>query len=66
MRKRLVVLGFVVLAAVAASIYLRGPGAVPPGQKPVVTLSSGNTSQFEGAFDADADVPRLVLLLSPT
>ena len=34
-----------------------GPSRVPPGQEPLVI-------EFEKAFDAVADVPRLVLLLS--
>lgn len=66
MKKRIIVLGLVALAVLFASVYLRGPGTVPAGQKPVVTLSSANISGFEGAFDADENVPRLVLLLSPT
>ncbi len=53
----------VVLLAVA---YLWGPGSAPPGQEPVVTLSEGNFEEFGKAFDAEMDVPRLVLLLSPT
>lgn len=66
MKKRIIVLGLVTLAVLFASVYLRGPGTVPAGQKPVVTLSSANIGRFEGAFDADEDVPNLVLLLSPT
>jgi hypothetical protein len=31
-----------------------------------VTLSPANISEFEAAFDANADLPRLFLLLSPT
>jgi hypothetical protein len=54
--------GFVLLAAA----YLWGPGSAPRGQQPVVTLSEGNPGEFEKAFDAETDVPRLVLMLSPT
>jgi len=46
--------------------YLWGPGSAPRGQEPVVTLSQTNVVEFEKAFDAETDVPRLVLLLSPT
>ncbi|HEV2616638.1 MAG TPA: hypothetical protein VGU63_08535 [Candidatus Acidoferrales bacterium] len=66
MKKKLILLGLAVLAVLFAAIYLAGPGTVPAGQQPLVTLSSVNLSGFEGAFDADADMPRLVLLLSPT
>lgn len=66
MKKRIIVLGLIALAVLFASIYLRGPGTVPAGQKPVVTLSSKNISGFEAAFDENPDMPRLVLMLSPT
>ncbi len=49
-----------------AIVYLWGPSKAPPGQQPLLTLSSTNFSDFQKAFDADADAPRLVLLLSPT
>ena len=63
--------GFIGVAAAAvlvllAAAYLWGPGSAPSGQAPVVTLSEGNLEEFEKAFDAEADVPRVVLLLSPT
>lgn len=66
MKKRLIILGVVAIVVLLAAIYLWGPGTVPPGQRPLVTLSSTSISEFEAAFDADADMPRLVLLLSPT
>jgi len=66
MKKRIILFWLVALAVLFAFVYLRGPGKVPVGQPPLVTLSSTNISGFEGAFDADADLPRLVLLLSPT
>lgn len=66
MKKRIIVLGLIALAALFASIYLRGPGTVPAGQKAVVTLSSKNIGGFEAAFDENSDMPRLVLMLSPT
>jgi hypothetical protein len=59
-----VVVAAVPLLLVAA--YLWGPGSAPRGQEPVVTLSEENFAEFENAFDAEADAPRLVLLLSPT
>lgn len=49
-----------------AIVYLSGPSKVPPGQPPLFTLSSTNFSDFQNAFDAQTDVVRLVLLLSPT
>jgi hypothetical protein len=61
----------VILAALAAllffaGVYFWGPSKTPPMQKPLLTLSTPNFSQFEDAFDEAADAPRVVLLLSPT
>lgn len=66
MKKKLIVLGLVAAAVLLGAIYLWGPGTVPAGQQPLVTLSSANISEFEGAFNAGTDIPRLVLVLSPT
>ena len=67
MKKRRLI-GVIVTAAILllAAAYLWGPGSAPRGQELVVTLSEGNLGEFEKAFDAEVDVPRLVLLLSPT
>jgi hypothetical protein len=66
MKKRAVTSGMIALALLVAALYLWGPPSVPRGQPQLVTLSEANFSEFESAFDADAKVPRLVLLLSPT
>jgi hypothetical protein len=65
-KKTLIVVGIVAVALLLAAVYLWGPGAAPSGQPPVVTLSEANFPEFAKAFDAEADVPRLVFLLSPT
>ena len=64
-KKRAIVLA---LAAVLVLVVFRlwGPSSVPQGQEPLFALSPTNLGEFEKAFDASADVPRLVLLLSPT
>src|SRR6267154_2045746 len=64
--KRLIAVGVAAVLVLLAVAYLWGPGSAPRGQEPVVTLSEGNPAEFEKAFDADSNVPRLVLLLSPT
>lgn len=66
MGKRTVFLVAAAIVVLLLAVYLWGPSSVPAGQEPLLTLSSANFSQFENAFDRDADVPRLVLLLSPT
>jgi hypothetical protein len=66
MKKKLIILGVVMAVVLLVAIYLWGPGKVPAGQPSLVTLSPANVSEFESAFDADADTFRLVLVLSPT
>jgi hypothetical protein len=65
-RKRLIGVGVAAVLVLLTAVYLWRPGLAPPGQDPVVTLSEGNLGEFEKAFDAETDAPRLVLLLSPT
>jgi hypothetical protein len=65
-KKGTVVLAFVAALALVAIAYLWSPGSVPAGQKPLLVLSSTNLSEFEKAFDDNPDVPRLLLLVSPT
>lgn len=66
MKKRAVGFAAIAILVLLAWTYLRGHSRVPPGQEPLVALSNTNFSEFENAFDADSDAPRLVLLLSPT
>jgi hypothetical protein len=64
-RKAAVVAALVALM-VFAWVYLWGPSKTPPGQKPLLTLTTANFSEFEAVFDEATDGQRLVLLLSPT
>ena len=65
-KKGLIGVAVAALLLLLVAAYLWSPGATPRGQSPLVTLSERNFGEFEKAFDAEADVPRLVLLLSPT
>ncbi len=65
-KKRLIGIAVAAVVVLLAVAYLWVPGSAPHGQEPVVTLSQGNFAEFGKAFDAETDVPRLVLLLSPT
>jgi hypothetical protein len=65
-RKWLVGVAVTAVVLLLSAAYLWGPGSAPYGQAPVVTLSEGNSEEFEKAFDSGAEAPRLVLLLSPT
>lgn len=66
MKKKLVVAVVVVIVAVLGALYLWMPGKVPADQQSLVTLSSSNIGQFENAFDGGTDIPRVILLFSPT
>lgn len=66
MKKRLIIIGVVVILLIVGATYLWGPGSAPSNQQPLVTLSPANAAQFQNIFDADAASPRLVLMLSPT
>jgi hypothetical protein len=66
MKRRAIVFGAVAVLLLVVAVYFWGPSSVPQGQPPLLMLSSANFSDFRAAFDADADAPRLVLLLSPT
>jgi hypothetical protein len=65
-RKRAVFLAVIAVSVVLAICYLWRPSSVPAGQAPLTALSKGNFGDFATIFDAAAEVPRLVLLLSPT
>lgn len=67
MKKKLtILLSVVAVVILLGALHFLGPGAVPAGQQPLVTLTSANAGAFADAFDANANSPRLVLLLSPT
>jgi hypothetical protein len=66
MKKRAILLAIAAVLVVLGIAYLWGPGSAPPGQPPVLALSGTNFGEFEKAFDGESDVPRMVLLLSPT
>jgi len=65
-RKWLIGVAVTAVLVLLAAAYRWGPGSAPSGQEPIVTLSEGSFGEFEKAFDSEADLPRLVLLLSPT
>jgi len=66
MRKQLAVCLAVCALLALAALYLWGPATVPAGQEPLLTLSNANFSDFQRAFDAHSDSPRMILLVSPT
>jgi hypothetical protein len=66
MKKRAIIIAGIALVLLLAVVYLWGPSSVPAGQEPLTVLSNRDLREFAAAFDGDAEVPRMVLLLSPT
>lgn len=66
MKKRVILVAAIAIVLALAAAYLWGPAAVPAGQEPLTVLSNAGLNEFASAFDRDGEVPRLVLLLSPT
>jgi hypothetical protein len=62
-----IAIGLVVCAFLLLAVFRQWrPSSVPQGQEPLATLSEASISDFQKAFDARSDGPRMVLLLSPT
>jgi hypothetical protein len=66
MRKRVLIAAIAAVLLALTVVYLWGPSTAPPGQTPLTTLSAANLAEFSAAFDSQANLPRLVLLVSPT
>lgn len=66
MKKKLIIAAVVAIVVALSALYLWMPGKVPADQQPLVALSSSNIGQFESAFDGGVDMPRVILLFSPT
>jgi len=66
MKKRAITIGGIALVLILAAVFLWSPSSVPPGQEPLTVLSNADLHEFAAAFDGDTNVPRMVLLLSPT
>jgi hypothetical protein len=66
MKRKAIIAGVMATLLLLVAAYLWGPSSVPQGQPPLLTLTAGDFSEFETAFDGDTSVPCVVLLLSPT
>jgi hypothetical protein len=64
--KRVAVFAVIAMLILMAVLFMRGPGTVPAGQQPLLALSTTNLREFERAFEASENAPRLLLLVSPT
>ena len=63
---RRILIVILAILLVLAGVYFWGPSQTPAGQPPLSTLSEATFSNFQSAFDAAEDEPRIILLLSPT
>ena len=66
MKKASIAVGVLAAILLGFGAYLWMGSSTPPGQDPLLPLTSANFTEFEGAFDKSIEGPRLVLLLSPT
>jgi hypothetical protein len=56
------------LSVIALLLALQacGPGVAPQGQPPMVQMTTEALETLRGQFNATPDIPRVILLLSPT
>jgi len=67
MRTRAISAGAIaVVVLLLGAAYVWSPSQAPTGQAPLLTLSAANFNEFAAEFDAQTDLPRMVLLVSPT
>jgi hypothetical protein len=67
MKKLLALWGLTMSAILGASLwYLFGPGAVPEGQPPLLSVDAGNVSLLQADFNRAADRVRILAVFSPT
>ena len=67
MKRRKITLVVVIVALLlAAAWYQFGGHRTAPGQPPLAELNVGSLEQLRADFNAAADQPRMILLLSPT
>ena len=65
-RRKLAVIAVIVALVLAAAWYQFGGHRTAPGQPPLAELSAGSLEQLRADFNAAADQPRMIVLLSPT
>lgn len=67
MKKAIAIAALVLaLAGAGAGWYYWGPAPVPAGQPPLMEITAETIKQLRKEFNAAADRPRIIALLSPT
>lgn len=65
-RRKLALVAVIAAVLLAAAWYQFGGRRTAPGQPPLAELNAGSLEQLRADFNAAADQPRMILLLSPT
>lgn len=65
-RQRVILVSVIAALLIAAAWYQFGGHRTAPGQPPLAELNAASIEQLRADFNATADQPRMILLLSPT
>lgn len=64
--RKIALVAVIVALLIAAAWYQFGGHRTAPGQAPLTELSASNLEKLRADFNAAADQPRMIVLLSPT
>lgn len=64
--RKIALVAVIVALLLAAAWYQFGGHRIAPGQPPLAELNAASLQQLRADFNAEADQPRMILLLSPT
>ena len=64
--RKIALVGVIVALLLAAAWYQFGGHRTAAGQPPLAELNAATLEQFRADFNAAADQPRMIVLLSPT
>lgn len=65
-RQKIALVSIIAALVIGAAWYQFGGHRTPPGQPPLAELNAQSIDQLRADFNAAADRPRMILLLSPT
>ena len=65
-RRKLALVAVIVALLLAAALYKFGGHRTAVGQPPLAELNTESREQLRADFNAAADQPRMIVLLSPT
>ncbi|HEV7243139.1 MAG TPA: hypothetical protein VGQ36_28190 [Thermoanaerobaculia bacterium] len=64
--RKIALVAVIAALLIAAAWYKFGGHRTAPGQPPLAELNAANLDRLRADFNAAADQPRMILLLSPT